>query len=57
MAIRVSRFDDPEGCELDAQDHRGELYRLELDCTGGMVLQVVLCRHHVRMLRNVVVEV
>ena len=56
--VRVKRIpDEPEGCELQAEDHRGELYRVELDCSNGMTLEVILCRHHLRTLRHTFVEV
>lgn len=57
MPIRVRRIEDPEGCELDSPDHRGELYEVEMNCTGGLRLAVVLCRHHLRTLRQTIVEV
>ena len=53
---------DVEGCDLKAEDHRGELYQIELDCAvkdsrGDMTMGVYLCRHHLRTLRHVLVDV
>jgi len=62
LPIRVSRLTDVEGCDLKAEDHRGELYQIELDCAvkdarGDMTMGVYLCRHHLRTLRHVLVDV
>lgn len=53
----IRKVEDKDGCELRAEDHRGELYRVEFENRDGLVLQVTLCRHHTRALRNVLVEV
>jgi hypothetical protein len=60
-AIRVERVDKlcvsaDAVCELLAPDHRGEIYEVTLDLVGGAV-KVILCRHHVRMLHHVMVDV
>ena len=55
--IRVTRTEDSEGCDVRAEDCRGELYRLDVDCRNGMTVEVFLCRHHARTVRQVFVEV
>ena len=45
-----------ESCDLDAPDHRGEVYRFEFRCQFG-VLEFVLCRHHARNLKHRLEEI
>lgn len=57
MPIRVKKLLEYESCEARAEDCRGEAYRLEIDCSNGMTVELILCRHHLRTLRHTIVEV
>ena len=58
LPIRVARvLATDEQCELRAEDCRAETYCLELDCKNGMTVEVILCRHHVRTLHHVLIDV
>lgn len=56
--MRVRLLPEPDvWCEARAEDHRGETYAIEIDCENGMTFEIVLCRHHVRLLKHTLVEV